>query len=286
MELSMESLILVFFAPAFGVCMLLELRYLRRKGQADYSPREVLCNLALAALHQSADLLATFLLMPFFLWLHQYRVCDITLSPLTVLAAFLLQDFLYYWFHRASHRINWLWASHVAHHSSPRMNFSTTFRQSLTYPISGMWLFWTPLIFVGFPPRLIIAVVAINLGFQFFVHTRVVKRLGWLEYVLNTPSHHRVHHAINPDYIDRNYAGVLIIWDRMFGTFTPERDGIMIGYGITEPVAPWEPLTVTFHRWKKMLSNVFTSEDASLSQRLWYIVGPPDYRDIKERKGK
>ena len=133
------------------------------------------------------------------------------------------------------------------------MNFSTAFRQSLTYPISGMWLFWLPLVLLGFEVQLVLAVVAINLAFQFFVHTQSGKHWGMLGWVLNTPAWHRVHHACNPQYIDRNYAGVLVIWDRLFGTFVPEEE--VCRYGITDDFNSDNPLTITFYEWRKMLAD-------------------------------
>lgn len=277
-----ESLTLLLLSPLFLLCMVMEYRLLRAKGKADYSAKELLCNFSLAALHQSSDLIATLLLMPLFLWLYQYRIFDISLTPLSLLAVFVLQDFFYYWFHRASHHIHWLWASHVAHHSSERMNFTTAFRQSLTYPVSGMWLFWTPSVLIGFPPKLVIFVVALNLGFQFFVHTQVIHKLGLLEYLFNTPSHHRVHHAKNPQYIDRNFAGVLIIWDKLFGTFVPEQDGVTIDYGIPKPINSWNPLVATFHQWKTMLSHAFGAGPVPFRTRLRYLFGPPKIADEAE----
>ncbi|MDO6705917.1 sterol desaturase family protein [Photobacterium sp. 1_MG-2023] len=270
----MEALILLAVSPIFFLVMLWEYRQLKQKGDSDYSKKELFCNLTLAGLHQTADLIATILLMPFFLWVYQFRLFDLTLSATTLLAAFLLQDFCYYWFHRASHHVNWLWASHIVHHSSQKMNFTTAFRQSLTYPISGMWLFWMPLILIGYPPETVVLVVGLNLGFQFFVHTRMIKRLGWLELMFNTPSHHRVHHARNPEYIDKNFAGVLIIWDKLFGTFVPENDQIVIRYGIREDFTGWHPLKATFHHWVHIF-HAALAPNQSIRARFYRLFGPP-----------
>jgi len=170
---------------------------------------------------------------------------------------FVVQDLLYYVFHRCSHRVRWLlWAAHVVHHSSERMNFSTAFRQSLMYPVAGMWLFWIPLAVLGFPPTQIVAIVLINLAFQFFVHTQIIGKLGWLEYVVNTPSIHRVHHARNDRYIDRNYAGVMVVWDRLFGSYADEDPRDAPVYGIVEPVNTDNPLKATFHEWASMGADV------------------------------
>jgi sterol desaturase/sphingolipid hydroxylase (fatty acid hydroxylase superfamily) len=218
--------------------------------------------------------LAWLVVIGLYWWLYQYRIFQFDTSAWSIAALFLAQDFFYYFFHRASHRIRWLWASHVTHHSSERLNFSTAFRQSLTYPISGMWVFWLPLAWLGFTPTHIVAVVAINLGFQFFVHTEAVGKLGWLEQVFNTPSHHRVHHARNPKYIDRNYAGVLIIWDKLFGSFVEEDAAVPCEYGIVKPVRTHNPVTLTFHEWIAMFRDA--ARPQSLGARLKQLFGPPE----------
>ncbi|GAB2915707.1 sterol desaturase family protein [Rheinheimera gaetbuli] len=267
------ELILLALSPVFIGFIAFEWYRSYKSASGLYRWRDTLANAVLALLHQGSDMLALLLLMPFFFWLHQFRLFDLELTVPAIALAFLLQDFLYYWFHRASHHIRWLWASHMAHHSSRQMNFSTALRQSLTYPLSGMWLFWTPMILLGFTPSLVFAVVALNLAFQFFVHTQAVKKLGWLEWLFNTPSHHRVHHACNPLYIDRNFAGVLIIWDRLFGTFVAEREDEPCRYGITEDFNSDNPLTITFYEWRKMLSEVLRLE--SVMQLPGLLFGAP-----------
>jgi sterol desaturase/sphingolipid hydroxylase (fatty acid hydroxylase superfamily) len=188
---------------------------------------------------------------------------------------FLAQDLLYYAFHRCSHRVRWFWAAHVVHHSSERLNLSTAFRQSLMYPIAGMWAFWTPLALLGFPPKQIVAIVLINLAFQFFVHTQAIGRLGWLEYLFNTPSIHRCHHARNSRYIDCNFAGVLVIWDRLFGTYVPEEASDPPQYGIVEPLHTYNPLTATFHEWRSMLADARRAP--RLADKWRAVFGPPEW---------
>jgi sterol desaturase/sphingolipid hydroxylase (fatty acid hydroxylase superfamily) len=263
------ELILLLLSPVFIICVVLEWRYAVSRHQNWYQWRDTLANAMLALLHQGADMLALLLLMPFFYWLHQYRLFNIELTALNVLVAFILQDFLYYWFHRGSHHIRWLWASHVAHHSSRLMNFSTAFRQSLTYPLSGMWLFWLPMIFLGYDPLLVFAVVALNLAFQFFVHTQAIGRLGFLEHIFNTPSHHRVHHACNSRYIDRNFAGVLIVWDKLFGTFVAEQADEPCQFGLTDEFSSTNPLTITFYEWRRMWHE---ARDSKRQQPLWRVL--------------
>jgi sterol desaturase/sphingolipid hydroxylase (fatty acid hydroxylase superfamily) len=267
------ELILLALSPVFIAFIIWEWWHFRQAKPVIYRWQDSAANLALALMHQGGELLAVIVLMPLFIWLYQWRLFEIDLNAGTIFLAFLLQDFLYYWFHRASHQIRWLWASHIAHHSSRLLNFSTAFRQSLTYPISGMWLFWTPMMLIGFSPTIVLAVVALNLAFQFFVHTQAVKKLGVLEFVFNTPSHHRVHHACNPSYIDKNYAGVLIVWDRLFGTFAAEQDGEPCRYGITDDFASENPIRITFYEWQRMWQDCISA--ISWQQRLRSLVGKP-----------
>lgn len=263
------TLILMALSPIF----LLFIGYEFFKYRQHYDLKDSGANTVLALLHQGTDAIALAILMPWFYMLHEVRLLDIEFSAMTLFAAFLLQDFLYYWFHRASHNIHWFWAAHVAHHSSTHMNFSTAFRQSLMYPVAGMWLFWTPMILIGFDPIVVFAVVALNLAFQFFVHTKIVGKLGWLEKVFNTPSNHRVHHSINEQYIDKNYAGVLVIWDRMFGTYVEEDETDPCRYGIIGQLNSNNPIKISFHQWLHMFREVKNA--ASWRARYEALFGYP-----------
>ena len=270
----MEQWILLGMGPVFIVCIAFEAWYWRRRGAAIYTWVDTLSNAGLALMHQAADALAWALVIGIYYFVYQFRLFDLPTSAWTIAGLFLAQDFFYYFFHRASHRIRWMWASHVTHHSSERLNLSTAFRQSLTYPISGMWLFWLPLAWIGFEPKNIVAVVAINLGFQFFVHTQAIGRLGWIEHVFNTPSHHRVHHARNPKYIDRNYAGVLIVWDKLFGSFVDEDPAVPCEYGIVGHIDSHNPLRLTFHEWFAMLRDA--AHAGGPRDALIQLFGPPE----------
>jgi len=250
------EIILLALSPIFVLCIAFEFVKHRQR----YVLKDTFANTALALMHQGADALSLLLLMPLFYWLFEYRFFEIALNPLTIFIAFVLQDFLYYWFHRASHHVHWLWSAHVVHHSSTIMNFSTAFRQSLMYPLAGMWLFWTPMMLLGFDPTVVLVVVACNLAFQFFVHTEIIGKLDWVEKVFNTPSHHRVHHAINPGYIDRNFAGVLIVWDKLFGTFVEEDQQKPCRYGIIGQIETFNPLAISFHQWRHMLSMAYKAK--------------------------
>ena len=166
---------------------------------------------------------------------------------------FFVDDFAYYWFHRVSHESRLFWNFHVVHHSSEQYNMSVAVRQSWFTGLAH-WIFYAPLMLLGFAPWMFIVMHGFNLIYQFWIHTKFIKTLGPLEYVLNTPSHHRVHHGVNPSYLDTNYAGVLIIWDRMFGSFIKETEEPR--YGIIKPVESFNPLWINTHAWFEMFSAI------------------------------
>ena len=176
-------------------------------------------------------------------------------NPLTWVAMVLAEDLTYYWFHRISHERRFWWAAHVNHHSSQHYNLSTALRQTWTGGVAGTWALWLPLAFLGFPPAMIAIQKGISLVYQYWIHTEAIRRLPrWFEAVFNTPSHHRVHHARNPRYLDRNYAGILIVWDRLFGTFQPEtRES---PYGLTKNLGTFNIIRVAFHEWIGIAQDV------------------------------
>jgi sterol desaturase/sphingolipid hydroxylase (fatty acid hydroxylase superfamily) len=272
------QLILLALAPVFLACIGWEAWHLVRTRPQDriYCWRDTLCNAALALLYQAADKLAWIFVIPVYAYVYEhYRIYTWPDTWFSFVVLFLGQDFLYYVFHRSAHRVRWFWAAHSVHHSSERMNFSTAFRQSLMYPLALMWAFWLPLAVIGFPAQQIVGVVLLNLGFQFFVHTQTVPRLGWLEYVLNTPSQHRGHHACNPRYIDRNFAGVLCVWDRLFGSYVPEDAQDPPRYGIVEPIGTDNPLRATFHEWHSMFADA--QRVHGWGNKLRALFGPPEW---------
>lgn len=186
---------------------------------------------------------------------------------------FLLDDFAYYWMHRTSHVVNLLWAGHVVHHSSEEFNLTVALRQSSLHGLMS-WLFYMPLALLGIPVMMWLVCHALNLVYQFWVHTREINRLGPLELVLNTPSHHRVHHGVNPEYQDRNYAGVLIIWDRMFGTFEPEVAPPV--YGLTKPLVSWNPVWANVHVFGEIATKLRAAR--SWGDRWRAVFGHPGWR--------
>ena len=198
---------------------------------------------------------------------------------------FVVDDLRYYWYHRIAHRCRWVWAEHVIHHSSQHYNLSTALRQSWTGTFTGMFLLRIPLALLGFHPVLLLFVGGLNLVYQFWIHTETIGRM-WrpIEFIFNTPSHHRVHHATNPRYLDSNYAGTLIIWDRMFGSFVPEQDEDMPRYGIVKNIGTFNPLRVAFHEWIDMFGDA-ARPGLTFRQRMAYLFAPPGWSHDGSRKG-
>lgn len=193
-------------------------------------------------------------------------------------AVFFLVDLAYYWSHRLSHQINLLWAGHVVHHSSEEYNLAVALRQSSLHGLFT-WIFYVPLALLGIPWTMYVACYALNLVYQFWIHTRAVGKMGRLtEWVLNTPSHHRVHHGVNPKYLDKNHGGVFIIWDRLFGTFQAEEDEPV--YGITTPLRSWNPLWANVHVFWDIARDVWRAR--SWRDRWMYVFGPPGWRPESE----
>ena len=198
---------------------------------------------------------------------------------------FFMDDFIYYWFHRLNHEIRLFWAGHVPHHSSVYLNFGTALRQGVGERIHKFF-FWLTLPLLGFDPLMIFTIMSINLIYQFFVHTELIKKLpGWFEYIFNTPSHHRVHHASNIRYLDCNHAGVLIIWDRMFGTFSEEKAFEKPVYGLTENIQTYNPLIVATHEYSAIWRDVRRAR--KWTDKLKYIFYAPGWsHDGEDKRAK
>jgi sterol desaturase/sphingolipid hydroxylase (fatty acid hydroxylase superfamily) len=276
LALDERQLIFVVATPVFIAVTLWE--YLRiRHDPTRMDVPEALRNFALGAGYQMTELLfAGLIAFPVYAFLYHHRLLDLKLNWATGLLTFVGVDFCFYWMHRSSHRIRWFWAAHVVHHSSERMNFSTAMRQNATNIFNGMWLFYVPLALIGFNPVWIGVAYALSLVYQFFIHTTLVGKLpGWVETVLNTPSHHRVHHGRNPGYIDRNYGGTLIVWDRLFGTFVAEDEQAPPDYGITRPIHSRNLLVLWTHEYVDLFRAM--ARPGGLQARLKHLWKPPEW---------
>lgn len=265
--------------PGFLLLILLEMLWARKNAPEKYEPRDTLTSLAFGTGSTVAGVFSGGVVLALMLWLYDQRLFDLAgqwgwawwLWGL----CFILDDFAYYWFHRSAHRVRWFWASHVNHHSSQHYNLSTALRQTWTGFFAVSFIFRLPLVLLGFPPAMVLACGAINLVYQFWIHTEAIGRMPrWFEAVMNTPSHHRVHHATNPRYLDANYAGTFIVWDRMFGTFTAEVDDEPIRYGIVRQLGTFNLLYSVFHEWIGMARDVWS---APWGSKLGYIWRPPGW---------
>lgn len=180
----------------------------------------------------------------------------------TWVVGFCVLELCYYWQHRFSHTIRWFWASHAVHHSANELTLPAAARLSWTSGISGVWVFLLPMPLLGFHPLIVVSLLTLNLQYQYFIHTEAVGRLGPLEWILNTPSHHRVHHGSNTTYLDKNFGGVLIIFDRLFGTFAAERADTPVVYGLTRPLTSNNPFVIAFHEWGNLIGDIRSASSA------------------------
>ena len=271
--------VLVYLAvPVFVALLLLERRRhraLRRAGRRDlagYERRDTAAslwmgfgNVVIAALVQGSIVLL-------FFFAYEHRIFEIGTGVGAFVALFFVEDLVYYAWHRASHEVRFLWAAHENHHSSQHYNLSTALRQSWTTPFTTVpFYIWLPLL--GFHPLMVQTQVGISLLYQFWLHTELVGRLGRFERLFNTPSHHRVHHGTNVEYLDRNHGGILIVWDRLFGTFEPERAPVR--YGLTKNITTFDPFRIAFHEWAAMLREAARAR--SLRDALGHLLAPPGW---------
>ncbi len=254
--------------------IVLEIAWYLLVRRRSYPWREMLASIGVEVLRVPAKLLRPLTIAPlaFFVWSH--RLTTIPLStPWGIALLFLGEEFAYYWMHRSAHRVRWMWASHVVHHTPEHIHFASALRVGVTELLSGNWLFHLPLYLLGFNPAAVAGMSSLNLFYQFWLHTDLIGRLGPLEWIFNTPSHHRVHHASNRDYLDRNYGGILIIWDRLFGTFAQERPQTKIIYGLVHPIGSLNPIRIVFHEWGAMGRDVVHAQ--SWRERARELFGPP-----------
>ncbi len=273
--------------PIFFLLIAAELAGARVRGHRVARLNDSIADLSLGILSQLTGIATKLLTVGLFAWVGaRWSAPAVGLAPawpaaepatatgaLTWTIGFLLVDLAYYWSHRLSHEVNILWAGHVVHHSSEEYNLTVALRQSSLHGLFT-WVFYLPLAVLGMPWEMFVVCYGLNLVYQFWIHTREVGRLGVLEWFLNTPSHHRVHHGVNPKYQDRNYAGVFIIWDRLFGTFTPEEEEPV--YGITKPLASWNPLWANVHVFAEIGRNLRRAQ--RWRDRLRVVFGSPSWR--------
>jgi sterol desaturase/sphingolipid hydroxylase (fatty acid hydroxylase superfamily) len=266
-----------FAIPFFLVTMALEAWALTRPSRGSrrgYEPRDTAASLTMGVINFVLLLATKGVHLAFFTALYQHRLFTIPITAWSVPLLIVCEDFCYYWFHRCHHEVRFLWAAHVNHHSSTRYNLSTALRQSWATPFTGP-IFWAPLPLLGFDPLAIAVAQSFSLLYQYWLHTELIGSMGLFERVFNTPSHHRVHHGKNARYLDRNHGGILIVWDRLFGTFEPEIEPVR--YGLTADIHTFHPLRVATHEWVAMIRDA----RAAKSARGFFgaLFAPPGYRE-------
>lgn len=231
----------------------IELFISKNKGLKNYDKQESFISVAIFVMGTVGNAMFRVLSGGVLLFAYQHRLFEISLGRAVQFGiVFILVEFCYYWMHRYSHRVRLGWASHVVHHSPECFNFSIAYRLGVTGFFSLLWAFYIPIAWLGFDPKIIALCLSLNLFYQFWLHTELIPKLGCLEWFFNTPSHHRVHHASNPLYLDRNYGGVVILFDRLFGTFEAENPKIKIEYGLTEKIASKSVVKIMFMGWTSL----------------------------------
>lgn len=260
---------ILYAIPLFFVLIGLELVLEKVRQTGYYRINDAINSLSVGVLSRMLDIVKA--LVPLTLYVlvfENFAVFSLSDSLLVWFFVFVLYDFCYYWNHRLGHEMSLLWAAHVVHHSSEEYNLTTALRQSSSSVFS--WIFYLPLALLGVDPIMLIAVGSLNLIYQFWVHTRHIPKLGWFEWVFVTPSNHRVHHAQNRVYIDRNYGGVFIIWDRLFGTFQEELESDPVIFGIRSPLKSWNPLYANIQVYAQLWRDSWHTKKLSHKLRVWF----------------
>jgi sterol desaturase/sphingolipid hydroxylase (fatty acid hydroxylase superfamily) len=276
--------IIVLATPVFLGLIALEFAVGLARGRNTYRLNDAMTSIGLGMLSQVVGLFTTLLMIGLYTLVFAHAAW----RPLPAdsawvwIAALLLYDFLYYWKHRLGHRVALLWAAHVVHHQSEDYNLSTALRQTSTDWVAG-WVFYLPMALLGFPPLVFGVVALVDLLYQYWVHTQQIGRLGWFDRVFCSPSNHRAHHAVNDRYLDRNYGGILILWDRLFGTFEEERDDDPCVYGTRSPLRSFNPLWANLEVYAALAHDSWHARRWADKLKVWFM--PPGWRpaDVAQR---
>jgi sterol desaturase/sphingolipid hydroxylase (fatty acid hydroxylase superfamily) len=272
------SEIYMVILPLVLTAALVEGVWLSRSRPEGYDWKASACSLADLAGRQLLRFVPLAVIAPWMAWTWEHRLFTQSLDNVgSILLLFFGLEFFYYWYHRFSHTTRWFWAGHSPHHSPNQLNLSAAYRLGWLGRLTGSTLFFTPLVLLGFTPTVVLTSLVLNLLYQFWLHADWVPRLGWLEGIFNTPSNHRVHHARNPEYLDANFGGVLVVFDRLFGTYIPERADVPCDYGtITPAVSSRNPFVLNFSPWIGLFKDLRTARSP---REVWmYMFGPPGWR--------
>jgi len=267
----LATLIILYATPFFFILIAVELFFNRKREQSVYRINDSIMSLSLGVISQTKKLVIFSFAAIVYAWAGEaISITQLsTDSPIVWLFSFVFYDFLYYWFHRFSHQINFLWASHVVHHQSEEYNLTTALRQTSSSVF--VWIFYLPSFVIGIPAEVFFVSGALNLIYQYWVHTQLIGKLGWFESTFVTPSHHRVHHGQNEIYIDKNHGGVFILWDKIFGTYQEELEDEKVVYGVRRPVNSFNPIWANFHTWTSLLVDAFRTKSWLDKIRIWFM---------------
>jgi len=271
----MPAPILYYAIPGFVILLSIEAWFTYKENKNPYETKDTFSSLGLGIGNVIVGLFTGAMIFGLFSFVYKFRIfhLDYTKWWFWVLL-FLADDFSYYWFHRISHHVNYFWASHVVHHSSQHYNLAAALRQTWTGNATGAFLFWAWMPLVGFEPIWVLFMQQISLIYQFWIHTETINKMPkWFEFIFNTPSHHRVHHGSDLKYLDKNHAGILIIWDRMFGSFKNEEE--RPNYGLTRNIGSFNPVVVAFKTWVDLFKKAFSS--GSIKKGIHYFIQPPGW---------
>ena len=277
-----SSIIITLAVPAFFILIFIELIYGLASGKSNYRLNDTFTSISLGLISRYIPLLGLGIQGAAFAYVAQYYNLKL-FSPSSLwvwIFAFFLYDFCYYWMHRLHHEVKVLWATHVVHHHGEEFNLSTALRQTST-GFLWKWIFYLPIFVVGIPPEVFVTVAGVNLVYQFWVHTEHIPKLGWYEYVFVSPSNHRIHHAQNKHYVDANYGGVFILWDRIFGTYKEEMEELKPIYGTAKPLRSWNPFKANLDIFREMLLD--SSRTKSFKDKIGVWFSRPNWRpeDVK-----
>ncbi|KXI29860.1 sterol desaturase family protein [Paraglaciecola hydrolytica] len=260
--------LILYAIPLFFILIAIELVLEKVRKTDYYRTNDAINSLSAGVLSRMIDIVKALIPLTLYVFIHEnFALFQLADSALVWIIAFVLYDFCYYWNHRLGHEMSLLWAAHVVHHSSEEYNLTTALRQSSSSIFS--WVFYLPLALLGIDPLVLISVGSLNLIYQFWVHTRHVSKLGWFEWIFVSPSNHRVHHAQNRIYIDRNYGGVFIIWDRLFGSFQEELDEEPVIFGLRTSLKSWNPLYANVQVYKQLCLDSWHTKNWGDKCRVW-----------------
>jgi sterol desaturase/sphingolipid hydroxylase (fatty acid hydroxylase superfamily) len=270
---------LIYYAiPFFLVSVIFEGLIIHKKKPSSYNLKDTFASLAMGIGNIIIDLGSKLIVVFVITLLYEnYRITTIPFSWWAWLIILFADDFCYYWAHRVGHECRFFWASHIVHHSSQKYNLSTALRQTWTGSFFT-FIFFLILPVLGFHPLMIFTQMSISLLYQYWIHTELIQKMPlWFETIFNTPSHHRVHHGSNPLYLDRNHAGIFIIWDKIFGTFQPELENEKVLYGLTTNIKTYNPFIIAFHEWAAVIREAYSAKTSFLN-KFKYFIKPPGWK--------